>query len=302
MDTAIKYYFVILFMLTTSLAYGAQNEELDNSYANTAEQLACPPDSPPADLEHETIDAFFSLYQPYLTNISAYQPIYFLVGTDPEKSKYQVSFKYRFLKIDCELARKQPWLTGFHFGYTQTSFWDLKSDSMPFEDNSYKPEFFHVTRNIKSRASWLQGLFLKSGFEHESNGKSDVDSRNINIVYVQPISIFYSSKTKYGLSFSPRVWTYFSTGDHNPDIEDYRGYFDVDLKIGKADGFVFSSLFGWARKGGSVQLDLTLPVSRTWFENVNMYFHVQYVSALAESLIQYQERTEAVRIGFSFVR
>jgi hypothetical protein len=46
---------------------------------------------------YETLDSLVYLYQPYLTNISAYEPIYFLVRTKPEKSKFQFSFKYRFV-------------------------------------------------------------------------------------------------------------------------------------------------------------------------------------------------------------
>ena len=44
---------------------------------------------------YPTLDALFSLYQPYMINISAYEPIYFLFGADPEDSKFQFSLKYR---------------------------------------------------------------------------------------------------------------------------------------------------------------------------------------------------------------
>ncbi len=37
--------------------------------------------------DFQTLDAMFSLYQPYLKNFSGYKPLYFLVGADPEKSK-----------------------------------------------------------------------------------------------------------------------------------------------------------------------------------------------------------------------
>ena len=38
--------------------------------------------------KYHTMDALFTLYQPYLVNIEAYEPIYFLVGADPSKSKF----------------------------------------------------------------------------------------------------------------------------------------------------------------------------------------------------------------------
>jgi len=90
----------------------------------------------------DSLNDFFTLYQPYVKNISAYEPMYFLLGTHLEDSKFQISFKYRFFDSQSILGQKYKWFQGLHFGYTQTSFWDLKSESAPFEDTSYKPEFF----------------------------------------------------------------------------------------------------------------------------------------------------------------
>ncbi len=98
--------------------------------------------------DYPTLDSLFTLYQPYMANISAYEPIYFLVGADPSESKFQFSFKYRFFNATGTLTQRHPWIGGFHFGYTQTSFWDLESGSFPFEDSSYKPELFHLTENL----------------------------------------------------------------------------------------------------------------------------------------------------------
>ncbi len=252
--------------------------------------------------EHATLDSFYTLYQPYRNNISTYQPIYFLPAADLRESKLQISFKYRAFNPNGTFAGRYPWLAGLYFGYTQTSFWDLESDSMPFEDTSYKPELFHLTQNVWAGSSESRGLFLKSGLFHESNGKEDVDSRSINTVNLQSIFVFYNPDNRYGLSIAPKVRGYFSTGEENSDIADYRGYFDVDVKIGRADGAVLSSLFSWAKKGGSVQVDLTYPAGKWLFDNINLYLHLQYVNALAENLLFYEERTEAFRIGVSFVR
>lgn len=95
-----------------------------------------------ASKEFEALDSLYELYQPYLKNLVAYDPMYFLVGIDPEKSKFQFSFKYRLFNPERTLVQKHSWVKDFHFTYTQTSFWDLKSASKTFEDTSYKPEFF----------------------------------------------------------------------------------------------------------------------------------------------------------------
>ena len=90
--------------------------------------------------------------------------------------------------------------------------------------------------------------------------------------------------------------------DTNPDFSDYRGYFDFELKFGKADSFVLNSYIGWAKEGGSLQLDLTYPLDRLFSSNFDLYFQAQYVNALAESLLDYRQRTRALRLGFAIVR
>ncbi len=251
--------------------------------------------------EFEALDSLYELYQPYLKNLAAYDPMYFLVGTDPKKSKFQFSFKYRLFDINSTLVKDHPWAKGFHLAYTQTSFWDLESASKPFEDTSYKPEFFFLSPNI--RIPWATGFFVKGGFQHESNGRGGDISRSTNFLYIKPIYIAYSKNTKLGIMIAPKIWTYIANEDeNNPDLKDYRGYFDVEMKVGQADGFVLGSNFRWAKEGGSMELDLTYPLSQFIFKNLNLYFQVQYVNALAESLLNYRDRTEAVRLGFAIVR
>ncbi|MBN1841310.1 MAG: phospholipase A [Deltaproteobacteria bacterium] len=255
-------------------------------------------------LEHyPTIDSLFALYQPYLVNLAAYESMYFLVGTNPEKSKFQISFKYRFLDPEGDLAEELPWLKGLHFGYTQTSFWDLKSDSAPFEDTSYKPELFFLSSNIKKRPSWMQGFFLQTGFQHESNGRGGEFSRNTNQLYAKPFFILYDNKTQLGIQIAPKIWTYVhNDNDTNPDLEDYRGFFDLEVKLGKADSFVLESHLRWADEGVSTQWDFTYPLHQHVFRHLGFYFQAQYVNALAESLIDYRERNEALRLGLAIVR
>jgi len=284
-------------IIVTSTLAGAQD-----AFDEKTETVPVRDEGSVGEEEFETLDSLFFLYQPYLTNISAYEPIYFLVGTDPAKSKFQFSFKYRLLNSSGSLAKKYRWTEGLHMGYTQTSFWNLKDESRPFEDTSYKPELFHLTRNIAGRPRMLQGLFFQTGVQHESNGQAESLSRSTNYFYFRPLLVFFSKKTKLGLGIAPKFWTYFDNSDENTELPDYRGYFSFDLIVGKADSFVLSSSLRWAKEGGSVQTDLSLPVDHNFSGNVNVYLHLQYVNAMAESLINYKDRNEALRIGFSFVR
>jgi len=251
----------------------------------------------------QTLDSLFEQYQPYLGNITPYEPVYFLVGTDPEKSAFQFSFKYRFFNLESDLVRNHPWVEGFHFAYTQTSFWDLQSDSRPFEDTSYKPEIFFLSKNIDPALRVRRRLFVQAGFQHESNGRGELDSRSTNYAYVKPVFIFYHEPTRLGFQISTKVWTYISNDDDtNEDLADYRGYFELEVKTGKFDNFVMSTTLRSAKKGNSVKVDLTYPLDRYIFENLSMHLHMQYTNSLAESLLHYQERTRALRIGFTIIR
>lgn len=271
--------------------------------AASADKEAVGSSGPVPTAEPRTLDDLFTQYQPYLANISAYEPMYFLVGTQPEKSKFQFSFKYRFFNPAGNLAVAQPWLTGLYFAYTQTSFWDLKSDSAPFEDTSYKPELFYLSSDV----SWLERkgthLFVQGGFQHESNGQADTESRSTNYVYVKPIFILYHPDSGVGLQVAPKVWGYLGLEkDTNADLPDYRGYFDLEIKAGRAASLVMESHLRWARRGPSIQVDLTYPLHEILFNNLDFYLQIEYVNSLAENLKNYRERTEALRLGVAIVR
>lgn len=270
------------------------------SSAGTASSAA----STSAPQEHYSgLESLFALYQPYVANISAYEPMYFLVGTDPAKSKFQISLKYRFFNPKGSLSTRFPWIQGFHFAYTQTSFWDLAAASAPFKDTSYKPELFLLSSDIGCRPSWMQGLFLQTGVQHESNGRGGDLSRSTNFLYAEPTAVFYDPDSRYGLLLRVKGWAYVANDDGtNPDLPKYRGYFTLEAKFGKADGWVLGSALRWAEKGPSVQVDLTYPISRILHGNLDFYFQIQYVNALAESLLNYQQRTSALRLGFAIVR
>ena len=251
----------------------------------------------------QPMDTLMQLYQPYVKNISFYEPMYFLVGTEPEYSKFQISLKYRFFDTEKASALGAPWMQGFHFGYTQTSFWDLESDSAPFEDTSYKPELFYISQRLKTEVPMLDAVFLKAGVRHESNGRGGDLSRSTNTAYIEPIFIFYNQRKHTGLKVAPRLWAYFRNEDeNNPDIDRYRGHFNLEITLGAADSWVLNTNAGLAAEGGSVQMDLTYPLHNIIYNPLDIYVQAQYVNRLAESLLNYTRRTEVFRLGFAIVR
>ena len=293
-------FFLILFQAAWCLA---DTHTPPSGTDGPGESLRQEMSEPDPNFSYQNIDALFTLYQPYLDNISAYQPIYFLVGTDPGESNFQFSFKYRLFDIDSRKSGKIDLMNGFHFAYTQTSFWDLAADSLPFEDTSYKPELFFVSPKLGTGLPLNQNLFFQTGIQHESNGQGGDVSRSTNFLYAQPIFISYKPRTTFGFSIAPKVWAYVNNDDEsNQDLPDYRGYFDLKMECGLAESLVVGSNLRWAKEGGSIQLDVTYPIHRIIKGISGAYLQVQYVNALAESLINYDERTEALRIGLSIIR
>lgn len=253
-------------------------------------------------ISYQALKDIESLYQSYTADLFTYEPIYFLVGSDPANSKFQLSFKYRLLNRSGSLSQKYPWLSGLFFAYTQTSFWDLASDSIPFNDTSYKPQLMLQTENL-SRSDAMAGFFVRSGLTHESNGRDGSGSRSTNYFYIKPMGVFYHQASRLGIMISPKLLVYINNdNDNNPDLPDYRGYVELETRIGRAHSLMLTTNLRFARKGTSVQTDLTYPIDRLLGNNLNVYLHLQYSNSLAESLVDYQKRTEAFRLGLSFFR
>ena len=245
-----------------------------------------------------------TMLQSFLDDLSVHEPMYFLLGVDPglEQSKFQFSFKYRLFNPNGYLAEKAPWVTGFHLGYTQRSVWDLKGDSKPFEDTSYMPEAFYLLPKIDLNLSRISAFGIQGGFQHESNGRGGTDSRSTNYLYVKPVMGVHLAGP-FHMKIAPKIYAYVENEDeNNGDLADYRGYVDLVVGIMDPEGIALNSHLWWARKGASVQLDLTYSMTRVLGKSLNFYLQAQYFSGYAETLIHYNERHDAFRLGFSIVR
>lgn len=243
-----------------------------------------------------------------------YEPMYFIAGFDQPNAKFQISFKYRIFNQDGWVSRELPALSSLHAAYTQTSLWDWEGESAPFRDSSYKPELHHAWHDV-FRTAGSDGWFrfdLEGGVQHESNGRPDPDSRSINIAYLRPRVVF-GRTDGFQFTLAPRAWAYIGEvqGRHdalgNPlgeGLEHYRGYLDVRATVGWEDNVMLSA---YVRVGDSFEranltLDATYPLSKLPFGTFAGYFHVQYFTGYGESLLDYDVRSETVRVGFSLWR
>ena len=262
---------------------------------------------PPGDTrrapDFATLQEMEDSFQPYFGNLSFYEPTYFLVGTDPEKSRFQISFKYRFFSDDGSLSLNAPWLKGIHFAYTQTSFWNLSLDSAPFEDTSYKPELFYITKRRELPWPGHPVFSLQSGLQHESNGRGGEASRSTNTAFVKPIWLLGNLEKETGLLIAPRLMAYIRNDDEtNRDLPDYRGYFDLQIKFGQLNGLVVDTHIRRGDAGGSFQVDLSYPLNRFIYGNPGFYAYAQYFNGYAENLLYYDEFDSAVRLGVAVAR
>jgi outer membrane phospholipase A len=236
-------------------------------------------------------------------HISGYEPFYFIAGTKSPNAKFQISFMYQLLNNEGSLATNVPALRGFHIAYTQTSLWDWNAPSAPFFDTSYKPEFLYAwDRAAGGRSNdWYQ-LDLQGGLRHESNGKGGADSRSLNIAYLQP-KLSLGRDDRLQLTLQPRAWVYLGDLSDNPDIADYRGYADLRAVVGWQRGLQLSALgrMGKDADHGGLQLDLTYPMMKI-FGSFSLYLDAQYFTGYGESLLEYNQRSEAFRAGFAIYR
>jgi len=242
----------------------------------------------------------------YVKNkLSPHERMYFIDGNMSPSAKFQISFKYQIFNQQSDLAAEHPWVNGFYGAYTQTSFWDISKDSAPFFDSTYRPEIFWSVQDLRMpNFPGLARFDFQTGLQHESNGKSGDDSRTVNSFYVQPIFTL-GDKDALFLTVAPKAYVYLGSLADNPDITDYRGYFDLKFIFGQADGLqaAITGRIGDDWDKGSVQLDLSYPLRKIIFDSLDIYLHAQLFNGYGESLLRYDEQQGTTfRVGLSLVR
>jgi phospholipase A1 len=193
------------------------------------------------------------------------------------------------------------------FGYTQLSFWQLydADHSRPFRENNYEPELIYSLRPNELIADFdLFPAILNIGLVHQSNGQSNPRSRSWNRIYIQPgIERTYENSRR--LVLLVRLWQRIKEDvatDDNPDITDYMGYGDVELRY-SLDGKWEATAIAKSR---SFELNLAAPwesirllmLAAPGEHNTNI--HIQYFTGYGESLIDYNHRQTRWGIGMSF--
>lgn len=175
--------------------------------------------------------------------------------------------------------------------YTHRSWWQIYNNSWsrPFRETNYTPELFF--RSLQKDPLYFMGLNLLSfdlGLVHESNGQTQTLSRAWDRLFARA----YMS----GKSFSFTLSTWYRLPDDrnldgNPDIQDFRGYGEIEVSKSLGN-WVFDGRLPIARRTG-IEVSATYPIDdRHRF--ILVAFH-----GYGQSLIEYNIHSTRVGLGFS---
>lgn len=207
--------------------------------------------------------------------------------------EFQVSFKVG-------INEKPLWRdNGFlYFAYTARSFWQAYNtrESSPFRDTNHEPELF-LAFTTDWRAFGAEVPVLSVGLSHQSNGRSDLQSRSWHRVFARA-TLEYE---KYYVSFKPwwripeskKKGPEDATGDDNPDIDDYFGYFELRGFRRYGDNELSLMLRNNLRSDnkGAIELGYSYPFAKT------KRGYIQLFHGYGESLLDYNHKTTRVGIG-----
>ena len=180
--------------------------------------------------------------------------------------------------------------------YTNHSFWQVydSDDSEPFRESTHEPEIW-----VQFHPDWELLGFKNTGnlfgFNHQSNGQSDLRSRSWNRLF----ATFLVERGNLALSLRPWIAFYDEDDDgDNPEITDYMGHFDLMATYRMGDHtFTMrgqNNLESGFSRGG-MELSWSFPLWNWPY----LRGYVQYYTGYGESLIDYDQYVNRLGIGFS---
>ncbi len=188
-----------------------------------------------------------------------------------------------------------------YLGYTNRSLWQLynRDLSAPFRETNHEPELILSFTN--DWEIWgFRNVLNEAILNHQSNGQSGLLSRSWNRVMLH--SVF--EKGPFVLSFTPwyrlpepaQRYPGDPRGDDNPDIEKYMGNFEFTGAFQRKKDIFSIMVRNNLRSDnkGAVEVGWSFPMSKR-MPNVRGY--VKYFSGYGQSLIDYDDSTDALGMG-----
>ena len=234
----------------------------------------------------------YLLFGRYTDNVNnaPYSPLFQAAGQPQEnlndvEAKFQLSFKARLWTTD-----DRRW--GVWAAYTQQSQWQVYNGdvSRPFRENNYMPELFVSYRPDIDLGGGFNWKLLNVGYNHQSNGRTDVLSRSWDRLFAQ-FGVEREDLALYGT-----VWYRLkedASQDDNPDITDYYGYGEISsLYRWRGNSFKLSARGNLGTGKGSVQAGWFTPPLLGPLRG-----YVQVFSGYGESMIDYNWNQTTIGAG-----
>lgn len=209
------------------------------------------------------------------------------------EAKFQISLKIP-LTLDAVFTEGDS----VAFGFTLQSWWQLYNHdlSRPFRETNYQPEIFYITPLNWQPAGGKTNLTF--GFEHQSNGRTQMLSRSWNRLY----ATLTFAKDDYAISLRPwwkipegeKVTTPEESGNDNPDITDYMGHFELlgAYKWNSVE-FAFTGRRNFTQNKGGLEFGMTFPLTG------KLKGYLQYNQGYGESLIDYNHYQKRIGVGIA---
>ena len=174
--------------------------------------------------------------------------------------------------------------------YTQRAWWQAfnRSASSPFRETNYEPQLFVGWATDYQLGDWTL-RDIETGFNHQSNGRSDPTSRSWNRVYARLMA--------QNGNFQAQIKPWYripesSSKDDNPDITKYMGYYEA--RVGYEWGesvFTAKGHYNWNTGYGGGELGWSYPMTKT------LRFYTQLYSGYGESMIDYNFNQTRFGVG-----
>lgn len=232
-------------------------------------------------------------YNQDLPNFNLYDDAYFITGVPLSGpiNKHTSDIKYNISFSQLLTKKSVFWDTYIYLAYTQKAFWGIYENSSPFKEINFNPAV------IVSKPFWKKDGHLMSiaelKFEHESNGRAGEESRSWNRVTGS-----YKTNITNRLQAELKVWAPFVTDD-NEDLLDYVGYGELTLDY----DFIPKVLITELKVRNSLKDDYKGAIRARAFlrfgKRTNQYIMLEYFNGYGENLINYNERTNMIRIGYA---
>lgn len=174
--------------------------------------------------------------------------------------------------------------------YTQRAWWQAfnRSASSPFRETNYEPQLFVGWATDYQWGDWTL-RDIETGFNHQSNGRSDPTSRSWNRVYARLMA--------QNGNFQAQIKPWYripesSSKDDNPDITKYMGYYEAQVGYEWGESvFTAKGHYNWNTGFGGGELGWSYPMTKT------LRFYTQLYSGYGESMIDYNFNQTRFGVG-----